>query len=236
MSDSAAIGGMSAAAVAVREAVHAIAAPVVAQRILERALERARAREIPSGGSRLMRFVESHLDEATAFVLGADAAEALRSQLAPLVSRIPSLLPPRSDRPAEEPGAHLRETPVPSVAPVHVLVATLDEGRLRKLTAALGERATVELVEDVVALFDAIQRPPAGDLVIVVDCCDPSVQAATLATIAGDLPPRSLVLLWGAHEGVLDETRTLVGDAAQWLACGSEAGPETIAAMVRTLR
>ncbi len=233
---SAKLGGASGAAVTVREAIHALAAPPVAERILKRALRRANAREVPKGGSRLQRFVESHLDEATAFVFGADAAEALRRQLVPLVSRIPSLVPSPLDSREVDARPTLRPTLVPWEEVVHVLVASLDEDRLRGLRAAFGEQATVQSAEDVVALFDAIQPPVVGDLVIVVDCRDPSVQAETLATIAGDLPQRCLVLLWGARNGVLDETCTLVGDAAQWLACGSDAGPEKIAAMVRMLR
>ncbi len=229
-----ALGGASQAAVAVREAVHALAAPAVAERILRRALDTAEAPAIPTGGSTLQRFVESHLEEATAYVLGADAAEALRAQLAPLVARIPSLRPaPASDAQAR---ASAMPTPVPEASPTHVLVATLNEDRLRGVEHALADHCLVELVEDVVALFDAIQRPAAERLVVVVDCRDPSVQAATLATIASDLPPRSLVVLWGATDGALDETRTLVGDAAQWIVCGDDAGPETIGAMVRTLR
>lgn len=79
-----------------REALTSIATSQVAGRVLHRALHLAGEHEIPTGGSRLQRFVDRHLRSAAAFVLGNEVAEALIEQLAPIVSPLPSVLPPIS--------------------------------------------------------------------------------------------------------------------------------------------
>ncbi|MEM9074062.1 MAG: hypothetical protein AAGE52_36555 [Myxococcota bacterium] len=234
------VGGVTPAAETVREAVAAVAAPEVAARILRRALHLAQESEVPPGGSRLRVFVEHHLRAATTFVMGEDAATAIRDQLAPLLVRIPTIAPAIA---LDEPPLLELEADTPSILPDplpepatlrRVLVATLDEDRNVALRRALRGIAETEAIEDVVALLDAIEGR-SDNLLLIIDCEDPSVQPTTLATIAPDLPVESIVVLWGASEEELDAATVLVPDSSRWIACDQTAEVDSVASMVRAL-
>ena len=71
----------------VLEAVEALATPDVTQRIIDDALLRADHTDIPHQPRELSRFVEEHLHNAISESLGEEAAELVRSRLAPMIRR-----------------------------------------------------------------------------------------------------------------------------------------------------
>jgi len=243
------VGGRTLAAETVREALHAVATPTVAARILHRALHMAKAHEIPGGGAPLQRFVERHLGAATLFVLGEDAAEEVVESLRPLVQRIPSVVP-RASEPARLSGGmtpaggkrRMRITPASGNPTPHrastrrplgpiraVLVASLDGDRIETLERDLAGKAHVAMIQDVVALLDALQVERDAPPCIVVDCLDPSVQPATLATVASEMPPGTTVVLWGATDEQDREARIFIDDTADWVRLAADAGSDGIA-------
>ena len=242
-------GGAHPAAHTVREALLALATEAVVTRILRRALHIAQEQEIPQGGSRLQRFVERHLAPATSFVLGTDASTALLDQLAPLLGRMPSLAPHAPSRarlevarglrgPGTEPAPALSSALAASIRPeLRVLFATLDEEKLQALRTEMRGEAAIQGIEDVVALLDAIQAAAQSDdeLTIIVDCLDPSVQPATLATVAAELPPSAVVLLWGADDAQEREAKLLVEDSSNWLTCSDDASTADLGTLLRSL-
>ncbi len=244
-------GGSHPAADTVREALEAIATHKVVVRILRRALHQAQEQEIPVGGSRLQRFVERHLAPATSFVLGPDAAGSLLDQLAPLLGRIPSLMPHAPSRaqlevmrglkapgPGTEPAPALTGALAASLRPMQrVVFATLDDDKLADLRHEMRGEARIIGVEDVVALLDAIQAAAdsTDELTILVDCLDPSVQPATLATVAAELPATAVVVLWGADEHQERESKLLVEDSSNWLTCSDETSPNDMSTLLRSL-
>lgn len=243
-------GGSHPAANTVREALEALATEKVVTRIVRRALHVAQEQEIPVGGSRLQRFVERHLAPAASFVLGPDAAGALLEQLGPLLGRIPSLMPHAPTaaqlevmrglqaKPGTEPAPVLTSALASSIRPhLHVLFATLDGEKLDELRHEMRGEATIQGIEDVVALLDAIQAAAESedDLTIIVDCLDPSVQPATLATVAAELPPGAVVMLWGADENQDREAKLLVDDPSGWLTCEPDASTRDMGTLLRSL-
>lgn len=203
----------------VREALSAVASPTVATRVLHRALHLAGEHEIPSGGSRLRRFVERHLRSGASFVLGEETAGMLVDQLAPLIAPLPSIGPAVATRAALEleasgilgdgpelegpelegdphPMGTRRTDPAPALPTI--LVATLDPVALETIRAALTPDAHVIAVADVVALLDAVQQHRGeSSLCVLIHGANASVQPMTLATIAADLPEGAALAFWG---------------------------------------
>lgn len=244
----------------IREAIETVATPEVRVQILHRALHIAREHEIPVAGEALHRFVGKHLRTAMAFYLGNAASDAVMRNLEPMLSfaeTISSQPPTRQDRnnetqrlarermtsrvtsrqvdPASETDTSKYPTmqPMGSAAPM-VFVATSDRERCDEIAERIGTAAAVQQIEDVVAFLDNVKATASLSPLVVIDCVKASVQPATIATLAHELPKGSAVLIWGATEAHRDLTDLATHDRG-WLRCGVEATPSDVAAIIQML-
>ncbi len=247
----------------IREAIEAVAAPDVRLQIMHRARHMSRVHEIPQSGEPLRTFVERHLRAATAFYLGNEAADAVMKNLEPLVSRAQEIAsqPPHRRAGRREPTQRMgRERQYSGVSPKEqllglesntdtskyptvqplgsalpmVFVATSSKKRCAGIKACLDDAAAVQQIADVVGFLDNLKATASLSPLVVIDCVESSVQPATIATLAHELPKGSGVLLWGAT----DEHRKLVDVATRdrgWLRCDAEASPEDVATLIRML-
>lgn len=243
----------------VREAIETVATPDVRVQILHRALHMAREHEIPKAGPPLHRFVDKHLRTAMAFYLGSEAAEAVMTNLEPMVSYAEkaSSSPPhtkeRGDdtkklgRERQRSGLNRREidpstldtSKYPTVQPTGsalpmVFVATRSRARCAEIAKRVGTAAAVQQIEDVVAFLDNLKATASLSPMVVIDCVEASVQPSTIATLAHELPRGSAVLIWGASESHRDLTNLASGGQG-WLRCGAEATPNDVAALIHML-
>ncbi len=246
----------------VREAIEAVAAPDVRLQIMHRALHMAHEHEIPSSGQPLQIFVDKHLRTAAAFYLGNEAAEAVLKNLDPLVSLAQKVAsrPPHRRAGQREPTRRMgrdrqysgvspkreisgeedtdtskypRVQPLGSALPM-VFVATRSRERCAGIESHLQELAAVQQIEDVVAFLDNLKATASLSPLVVIDCVEASVQPATIAILAHELPKGSGVLLWGAT----DQHRELVDVATRdrgWLRCDADASPGDVAALIQML-
>jgi len=149
---------------------------------------------------------------------------------APIPRQPPTTAPPEDDDYWEDTEIAVRsETPIVPA----VLIATLDVDRLNRIAGHLTGDATVQLIADVVELLEAFQgvaRP-----VVVIDCMSPSIQPATIATVAPDLPEGSAVILWGAADTLFHQVESLADSTRRWLRCGVDATTDDVASLVAML-
>lgn len=226
----------------IREALDAVAAPPLRDRILRQALYASREPGIPPGGERLRLFVEQHLSRALAFALGDAVAEAVLADLEQLVSlaalddeisRVQTSTSPRARPPSgTQPDVQvLADTePAPEKELAIVLVASRSTTRHTKLRAAFGDRAIVQRVEDALSLLDAISAHGTKVRALVVDCEEPSVHPETFSALQPDLPPGARVVLWGAGETT---EATLVTGASAFYRADVDATEGEIVALCR---
>jgi len=148
---------------------------------------------------------------------------------APVPGAPPSTAPPEDESYWDE------ELPVTSESPSvpTALIATLDIDRIHRLGAHLMGEATVHLVGDIVELLEALHEEKRP--VVVIDCMNPSIQPATIATVAPDLPEGSTVVLWGAGDALYRQLESLADHTRRWLRCGTDATTEDVASLVAML-
>lgn len=243
----------------VRESIETVATPDVRVQILHRALHMAREHEIPQAGPSLHRFVDKHLRTAMAFYLGNEATDAVMQNLEPMVSYAERATssPPETTGRADETRKLNRErrhssrgredadpsmldtSKYPTVQPTGttlpmVFVATRSRKRCAEIATLVGESAAVQQIEDVVAFLDNLKATASLSPMVVVDCVEASVQPATIATLAHELPNGSAVLIWGASEQHRQLTE-LAKSGHGWLRCDAEATPGDVAALILTL-
>ena len=243
----------------VREAIETVATPEVRIQILHRALHMAREHEIPETGAALQGFVDKHLRTAMAFYLGNAAAEAVMQNLEPMVTfaeRLSSKPPREAGRPDDtrklgrrrqhsgiahkpEDEALLDTSKYPTVSPTGsalpmVFVATRSSERFAEIERHVGDAASVQQIEDVVAFLDNLKATASLGPLIVIDCVEASVQPSTIATLAHELPTGSAVLVWGAKAQHKQLTDLAVGSQG-WLRCDIEATPADVAALIQML-
>lgn len=220
----------------VREALRAFASPDVVRRIEQRALALAELPEVPRGGSSLRTFIELHLSTAATSALGQDVSDALLATLGPITHRIPSEIPRRlTPRPAPlglGADIHERTTSTPDASQT-VLLASLDPARVSELEEALGE-VNLVVIQDIVALLDILQANRSLAPVIVVDCSDPAVQPATLATVAPEFAPGTEVVLWSSGAATGDDWM-LADRTATWVRCPAGAAIDQVAKAIHAL-
>ena len=106
-----------------------------------------------------------------------------------------------------------RHTAVPE-ATLTVLLVTATEGLSRAVRAGLPPTVTIQQIQDLFELLDAVQRAPGG-VRIAVDCERPSVGPASIATLWPDLPEGTVLLLWGGRSEQLDELSVLLGEQVE---------------------
>lgn len=110
-----------------------------------------------------------------------------------------------------------------------VLVASRDGSSVHQLMGLFHGNALLVHVDDAFTLLAALQEEGARPDVVVVDCRSPSLQPATLAALAPDLPQNAFVLLWGGDEDVRAQLRSLGARIEQWQTCDGVATPEDVA-------
>lgn len=110
-----------------------------------------------------------------------------------------------------------------------VLVASRDGSSVHQLMGLFHGNALLVHVDDAFTLLAALQEEGARPDVVVVDCRSPSLQPATLAALAPDLPKNAFVLLWGGDEDVRAQLRSLGARIEQWQTCDGVATPEDVA-------
>lgn len=136
-----------------------------------------------------------------------------------------------------------RKGPLTSLAPppLHapsralVLVATLDRAGIQSLTRRLLGRAAVRGVRRPFDLVYAIESHPGAQPVVVIDCCVPSMEPDTVATMVGALSTLPQVVLWGASEPVYGTLRKTSPSARDWMRLGPSATDADVAELVNAL-
>ena len=221
----------------------------------------SREHSIPTSGEALHRFVDKHLRTATAFYLGNEAADAVLKGLGPIVSLAQKLgvdgsrkitrrgdttkkmgrdrqhsgVSPAGSTPLDsETDKYPTVQPLGAVLPM-VLVASRSADRCRQIDENLEGAAAVQQVDDVVSFLDNLQATSSLSPLVIIDCVEASVQPATLATLAHELPKDSAVLLWGATEEHHRDLTDLASRDQGWLRCGVEASPSDVAALIHML-
>jgi len=243
----------------VREAIETVATPEVRLQILHRALHMAREHEIPKSGTALHTFVDKHLRTAMAFYVGNEATDAVMQNLEPMVNyaeRLSSKPPNKTKRPDDtrklgrsrqpsgvtrrpEDEALLDTSKYPTVSPTGsvlpmVFVATRSSKRFAEIEKHVGEAASVQQIEDVVAFLDNLKATASLGPMVVIDCVEASIQPTTIATLAHELPLGSAVLIWGASKQHQQLTDLAVGSES-WLRCDVEATPADVASLIHML-
>jgi hypothetical protein len=123
--------------------------------------------------------------------------------------------------------------PAPGMLPV-VLLASRDRDTLIALRDGLTGGLDVISVDDPIALLDALQSI-AALAVIVVDARNPTVQPATMAAMAPDLPRGVQVLLWGVTPRLEAEINALGEGTLHWVGCEATTPPEEVAFLCVTM-
>ncbi|MEM9194887.1 MAG: hypothetical protein AAGF12_37255 [Myxococcota bacterium] len=109
-----------------------------------------------------------------------------------------------------------------------VVIASRDGEVVDALDRELNGRARLRSVDDSLALFDLLAEPNNGVGLVILDCRSPSVQPATVAAMAPDLPPNARVLLWG---GQVDPAmlELFSSDASRWTTVEPDADAAAVA-------
>jgi hypothetical protein len=233
---------------ALTEAIDAVAAPQVRDRVLSLALAWGHHAVVPEHSDEVAYFVAGPLMRALEHVLGPATAAAVSDELAPVVAglarrAVSSVRPrgpgPEDDTPEleiEEPAPRRRgpgTDPAPKSLPT-VLIASSDPGSVSALGLALSGAVYIEVVSDAVSMLEALGRGEAS--LVVLDCRHPTLRAETLLTMQPELPQGGKVVFWGeqpALERQLDELGA--GLPESFVFCGRDATADDIAAVCRIL-
>jgi hypothetical protein len=217
------------------EVLECVASPAVARRIVAEALAVADLDAPPVYPRELTAFVRVHLQRAIQVVLGQDAAELVERALLALAERLQAQDDVTAVRAVSEPGQGLASTEAATGAIGLVLVATSDPHRLSVIERAIGERAFVMPIEDLVALVDAAHGDLRKAPLLVVDCLAPTIQPSTMLVVAPELPSDTQVLLWGIDDASSQELTRLWEASDAWLRASPGVHEDEISAMVRSL-
>lgn len=235
---------------AVREALRTVAAPEQRRRILSGALQIAELEQVPEDPDRARSFVEGPLRIAIDESLGADVAEVLVQDLAPILQLAESQVRPKDAAPSHrerrtDPAPSTSTSQLPSTQPPPtgdeetdaplVLVATLDRSGLQRLARRLVDTATVRPVNDVFELVYALEANASRNPLIIIDCCLPAVEPQAVASMLGSLDQSPRVLLWGAARTVRDGLEATSPRTRDWIALGSEATDEDVVSLIESM-
>jgi hypothetical protein len=231
----------------VSEGLCAVAAPEVANGIVDIALRHARLDEIPPDPFEAIRFVDGALRRSIEQILGLGAADTVVTQLVDLLARAAesgehevvrsrSVTPPdqRYDTPTvPAPGVEY-EPSRPGSGPINrsithraVLVLTTDEAVIDAMVVALHRVAFVFGAANLAALQRRIRA--AGDAVVVIDARPAS--SPSVRTVASSIPRTATLVVWGkGHEspGTADDPRAFIS-------CDDTAEPCDVAALCANL-
>jgi hypothetical protein len=228
---------------AVVEAIGAVAAPSIRDRVVRLALTWSGDTEIPERGEAVGRFIDGPLYLASKEVLGEQAAQGIREELAPVAAVVESdeisgTRPSWPELRIEDIEDFQRPTD-PMVRTITrelplLLVASCDPSSVGKLSFELSGCAYIEPVRDATAVLEGLGVQEAT--LIVVDCRNPTVQAQTLLALGPEMPPGSRIVLWGERPSLERELEQLGGGIPDtWVCCGQGASVEDVAAVCRVL-
>lgn len=233
----------------VREVLGSVFAPDLRDRILEDALDRGRESTVPEEAARARDFVEGPL-RATIFEHGGiEAADAVMEGLDPILEMAGSHVRMKDTRRVDETQVEPRRAPSTIPAPAAddeipgedshvtaaqrpVMMATLDRTGVDGVARCLVGRAEVRQVGDVFDLVSAMDVHSSRAPLLVIDCCLPAVDPATVATMLPVVPRGSRVILWGATERMRADLELVAPAAAEWIACAADATHEDLASLL----
>ena len=107
--------------------------------------------------------------------------------------------------------------------------------RCQEVSQHLGDAVSIQPITDAVSFLDNVQATSSLNPVIVIDCIEPSVRPATLASLIQDLSDECTIVLWGASQEELKDLGKISQHTKGWLRCEREAKAANVASMVRML-
>lgn len=236
----------------VREVLGSVLAPDLRDRVLEDALERGRESTVPEEAERARDFVEGPLRAIVFEQVGLEAADAVMEGLDPILEMAGSHVRMKDARRADDTQVEPRRAPSTIPAPPAedeipgedshvtatvrpVMMATLDRTGVDGVARCLVGRAEVRQVSDVFDLVSAMDANAVRAPLLVIDCCLPAVDPATVATMLPVVPRGSRVILWGATERMRADLEMVAPGAAEWIACAADATHEDLASLLASL-
>jgi hypothetical protein len=231
----------------IAEAIDAVAAPVVRERVIERALDLAKLDQVPDHGREIRVFIREHLAHALAESLEADVAEGVIESLHPLMERTSGAemtglnQMPDFSAPLPTPqlvGSTLREPESPKLKLATprrrtegtlrcVVLFSANAGKREQIERALGDGAPTVHAKNSLAMLDALRDHGADGAVVVIDCVERSVEPWALVALGGQIAPATRLLFWGASADFALELAHL--DGRRWRTVCKDASPEQIA-------
>lgn len=230
----------------IAEAIDAVAAPVVRERVIERALDLAGADEVPDQGRHIRVFIREHLAAALAEAMEREAAESVVHSLSPLMERTSGAemtglhhtidLGPLPVSQLVEPTVRVPEAPKLRLAApraseggtLSVLVLfSSDDEKPKRIAAALDDGAPTCRAPNSLAMLDALRDHGDEGAVVVVDCVDVAVEPWALIALGGQIGPGARLLFWGPAPDFELELSHL--DGRRWRTASAAVTPEQIA-------
>jgi CheY-like chemotaxis protein len=190
------------------EALQRVASPDACESVLHLALVDGAMQSVPDDPVAFRRFALGPLKRAMIITLSQDLADAVLTDLGPIVERAASTIT-----------SGLR--PRAGGDPI-LLVASSDRERIDALTALVSANTRVRVVSDVFQLLVGAEAT-GGPLALVIDCSVPSVRPAALVTLARVLPASAHVVLWGFDR--FDDTDIL---PVVWAKLDGDVGAATV--------
>jgi hypothetical protein len=112
-----------------------------------------------------------------------------------------------------------------SLAPVPVLVVSLDQTLARDLEAELGRHRPVTRIGSSAELVKQVTALRAQGFSVLIDAALPSVDLTTFAGLASLLPPGTRVVLWGSDERQKKRLVKVFPQANDWIASNDARTP-----------
>ncbi len=221
------------------ETIESVAAPSLAQHLLETALADSGLEALPEGRVQLQRFVSGPLKDAIARGLGGDDAEFIEETLEGILPRIVDPSEQSQIRLTARPTASQEMEAESSADPAvlgAVIVSSAHAERRQGLLDALEPHFLPLRADDLMSLFDQVQSSVMKHPVVVLDCMAPAVNPISVATLVPDLPQGSCVVLWGATEQLEDELVALGQGQGRFIRCEGGVSASDVAMLVRALQ
>jgi CheY-like chemotaxis protein len=212
---------------AVHEALDAVAAPAVRDRIVRSALLRAGLGIIPTGES-LADFVSGPLRFTISERIDLATADSVVSDLMPVIRMIATRTSSVRRR-VEDP-----RTVPPSLDPRQsiVVVATADAEAFEELVERIGDVAQVERVKHVYGLLQAAELHAGRHPRLVIDCRAPELGARVLGSLGRLIEPATRVVLWGLRADQDSGLRWPGWDELDTARAGAECSADDLALLI----
>lgn len=195
------------------ETLARLASAEISERIVKTALVAEGLSRIPEDAATFGSFACGPLCDAVEDQLGAEAAEAVLTDLGPAFV---------SDDEGENTSGvrrrkrHSLQAPTEN-APV-VLIASGRPAEVDALVPRLRDRVKVVAAYDIFALLQAAQKYMTAPITLLLNDAMPAIRPSTLATLARVLPPGTRVIVWG-DANVVPENREQT-TSVEWIRMG----------------